>query len=219
MNRYGQLLRDRYSDILELLDEYASDSQNSQQVPRPALDLNNNHMWKDGNVKELVGKLSIEGAPFNTALIEAIFNGWADISEKQRTVSINPGLIPGQCAQVYSGQGNTYDQKQADQVPVAKLCKQMHDYVEIVALGHIAEAVSRVERVIVDFTSESKNSDARECGLRLVYDQLNTNDISELQYEAVTRLTQIARYIFVERAKESGKSGGAGSTVSKTSAK
>lgn len=218
MKRYSQLVRERFDDILQLLDEYAADSQNSQQVPRQALALNDNHMWKEGNVKELVGKLSIEGAPFNTALIEAIFNGWADISEKQRTVSINPGLIPGQCAQVYSGEGNTYVQEQADRVPVAKLCKQMHDYVEIVALGHIAEAVSRVQRVIIDFTSESKNSDARECGLRLIYDQLNTNDVTELQYEAVERLTQIVRYIFVERAKESGKSGGAGSTVAKTSA-
>jgi hypothetical protein len=208
--RYEDLVRLRFADFGELMRELCEEEHGSGGSASGTMqnlkETTTDNVWTNGTLDEYVGLLSIEGYDFNTMVADALLKTFYKISSKNGETQVNCRLWNDCHQQVYTFQGTgsgnaTYNPQGAAASPIAKLCKNMHDYSEGVALGYMVEILARMKRIILDFTSGYENSDARACGMRILHDQIKTNNLEEVQYQAIQQLVQVGQTIYNDKAK------------------
>lgn len=219
LKRYHDLVKHRLENFVSLMNVVCDDQNNrsGDNTLDNIMALSENNVWKQDNISDRAGMLSIEGFEFNSMIAEAIIKTFADVTGKPGEGQLQCDLFSACVGAGGSGGSNVYDWEEGyfkyqpdNDSPISSICKNMHDYAEGVALGHMAEGIARVRRIILDYTVSDERSDARACGLRIISDQLKTANLEYVQYQAVEHLIEISESIYRERARESGATAGAG---------
>lgn len=211
LKKFQFLVEHRYENFTALIHDVceATNDRSGSNSLDGLMDLSNDNVWKEDRTKKIAGILSIEGFEFNSMVAEALLKTFADITDKPGEDKLDCNLLRD-CNDVYDDEDGFYVYQADNDSSIASVCKSMHDYAEGVALGHMAEAISRVRRIIMDYTVSDPNSDARQCGLRIIHDQLKTSNIEYVQNQAAQHLIEVSETIYRDRARESGKTAQSG---------